>query len=358
MPTHAQLATRVKVLYRDYGNAKYCCPSFVKAFKFTLLKLVSLHADHDNRTQLERPPMPPLQVLRGPAYDAYKNRMQPFFLKVGATVSVHELNVPQTEVVANFLSGIKHPADRLYEKNYPAARYGRHAWENRLIALLLDYACNDYFPVSLSGLRLYQKKSMHHFLQGYAGRHKFRPPLPNHKKMFLNEYFQYRQRAQAFFDKVGFPVRVEYLTLPMIEALLNFMAGHKHPEKERYRKVFAASAVRPVDYFVSMYKPYENKRYPISVGQYHGKKKQITPLLFFKPGEDVSRWFPPPPSNKIKTGRTRLFLNYKVIFERLEIPVDPRVLPIAYIEAVLNYAEVTTAKQPSAGAEQRLLCAG
>lgn len=353
MPTHAQLATRVKRLYLDYGNPKYCCPSFVMASKGTLLRLVSLHAGYDNHTRCQRPPIPQLRILRGAAYDAYMNRMQPFFLKAGATVSVIDLNVPQTEVVANFLSGIKHPADCLYEKNYPSAGYGRRAWESRMIALLSDYACNDYFPVSLSGLRLVQKKSMHHFLKGYTGRLKFRPPLPNHKKMFMDEYFQYRQRAQAFFDKVGFPVRVEYLTLPIIESLLNFMAGYKHPEKERYRRVFATSAVHPVDYFVSMYKPYENRRYPISVGQYHGKKKQITPLLYFKPGEAVSRWFPPPPSNKIKTGRTRLFLNYEVIFDRLEIPVDPRVLPIAYIEAVLNYAEVATAGQPSAGAELR-----
>jgi hypothetical protein len=107
-----------------------------------------------------------------------------------------------------------------------------------------------------------------------------------------------------------------------------------------------------------MFKPYENHRYPISVGQYHGKRDQIIPLLYFKPADYVRRWFAAPSSNKIREGRTRLFLNYTVIFERLGITVAPEVLPIAYIEAVLNYAQSKMIEHFPDTAAQPVLRAG
>jgi hypothetical protein len=174
----------------------------------------------------------------------------------------------------------------------------------------------------------------------------------------MQDYFHYRQRAQDFFHQVGFPVRVEHLTLAMIEALLNFMVGDKHPDRERYRKVFMANTVQPVDFFIRRYKPYENRRYPISRGQYRGRKHQITPLLYFKPGEAVDRWFEPPPSNKIKKGRRRLFLNYRIIFERYGLTVDPAILPIAYSEAVLNYADALATPAGLDVARRSVLMAG
>jgi hypothetical protein len=293
-----------------------------------------------------------MQKLRGSEYDAYKSRMRLFFEEAGATVGVAELSVPQTEVVANFLAGIKNPGDHVYEKNYNAKELRRPDWENAITGVLAEYACKAYFPVSISALTAERKRSIGRFLSSYVRWKKIRPPLPKNKKLFLNDYYQYRQRAQMFFKEVGFPVGVEYLTLSMIEALLNFMVGHRHPDKERYRKVFAANAVSPVYYFVSMYKTFENRRYPVSVGQYHGEKETIRPLFSFTPIEWVQRWFAPPRSNKIKTGRSQLFLNYRVLFDRLGITVDPLVLPIAYIEAVLNYAHAV-AVTPSPVVDER-----
>ncbi|BBO83370.1 hypothetical protein DSCO28_39360 [Desulfosarcina ovata subsp. sediminis] len=59
--------------------------------------------------------------------------------------------------------------------------------------------------------------------------------------------------------------------------------------------------------------------------------------------EKINRWFPPPSSTKIKNKRTQLFLNYQVIFDQLGVPVDPVILPIAYIEAILNFAQMESA---------------
>ncbi|WP_155323608.1 hypothetical protein [Desulfosarcina ovata] len=119
--------------------------------------------------------------------------------------------------------------------------------------------------------------------------------------------YQYRKLAQSLFDKVGFPVGVEYLTLSMIEAPLNFMVGHQYPKMEQYKKVFAANSVSPVIHFVSMYKPYENKRYPISVGQYHGRKDQIRSLLFLPPWKKSTVGSPPPHQRKSKTNGPNCF---------------------------------------------------
>ena len=346
MCTHDQLATRVKTLYREYGNETYCRPSFIKVSKKTLQKLIQLHAEYDNRKVIPRPPTPPKQKPRGEACDAYKHRMQCFFQAVGCPVPVSELNVPQTENIANFLAGIRNPGNNLYEANLPTPRHQRPSGEDDTVDLLSEYACAAYFPLSLSGLRMDRRRHIGAFLRNYTCRQKIRPPLPKNRKLLLDDYYQYRRRAQAFFDKVGFPVAVEYLTLPMIEALLNFMVGNRHPRKEMYRKVFAANSIGPVSHFVAMYKPYENSRYPISVGQFHGKRKRIVPLLYFSPQEPAVRWFAPPPSTKIKNGRARLFLNYQIMFDRLGITVEPHRLPIAYIEAVLTFAEKKTASQP------------
>lgn len=347
MPTHGQLANHVKSLFREYRNDRYFRPSFTKASKRTLCELIRLHAGYDNRNVIPRPPTPSIPKPRGDLYDAYMRRMQCFFQAVGCTVSVRDLNVPQTEVVANFLAGIRNPDDEFYENNFSVSRRPRPTGDRFPLAVLSEYACRDYFPLSLSGLKREMKEKIHHFLKHYDCHQKIRPPLPKRRRLFLQEYYQYRERAQSLFDKVGFPVGVEYLTLPMIEALLNFMVGRKYPQREQYRKVFVANALSPVHHFVSMYKPYENENYPISVGQFHGSKNLIRPLLFFTPIEKVERWFPPPPSNKIKKGRSRLFLNYQVLFDRLGVPVDPGILPIAYIEAVLNYASIAAIEKPS-----------
>ncbi|BBO83649.1 hypothetical protein DSCO28_42150 [Desulfosarcina ovata subsp. sediminis] len=358
MPTHPQLAAEVTRRYRIYGNDQYCRPSFIKAAKATLLRLIRQHDEYDNKRQIRRPPAPIMRKLRGDLYDDYKNRMRAFFYGVGAVVSVDELNVPQTEVVANFLAGIRHPDNDFYERGCITTPGRCSDWENRLLTQLSDYACRDYFPVSLSGLCRDRKRAIHDFVTTYVCHEKFRPPLPKHKRIFLQDYYHYRCRAQAYFDQVGFPVGAQHLTLPMIEALLNFMVGHKHPSTQRYRKVFAANRISPVDYFVSMYKPYENSRYPLSTGQYHGPTHKILPLLHFQPREGIDRWFDPPRSTKIKKARTRLFLNYAVIFDRLAIPVVPGILPIAYIEAVLNYALATTASHRAGDAQRRFLRAG
>jgi hypothetical protein len=47
-----------------------------------------------------------------------------------------------------------------------------------------------------------------------------------------------------------------------------------------------------------------------------------------------------------------LFLNYRVLFERLGITVEPVTLPIAYIEAVLNYAQMAKVEKRAAFAER------
>jgi len=345
MSTHSQLASRVKNLYREYTNERYYRASFIKSSKKTLLALIRLQAEYDNRNVISRPPTPSMQKPRGAVYDAYMKRMQFFFKMVGCCVSVQDLNVPQTEAVVNFLAGIKNPGDGFYEKNFSTPRLQGSTLERQTLELLSEYACRGYFPVSLTGLSVERKEKIHRFLNRYECRQKIRPPLPKNKKLFLQDYYQYRERAQQFFDKVGFPVEAAYLTLPMIEALLNFMVGHRRPQEEQYRKVFAANSTSPVHHFVSMYKPYENSRYPITAGQYRGKRKAIRPLLYFSPEKKVERWFSPPESTKIRNGRTRLFLNYRVIFDRLDIPVNPSILPIAYAEAVLNFARITTAEK-------------
>ncbi len=337
MPTRAELVVQVTRLYREYANKTYYPPRFGRVKNKTLLQLIRLYGAYNNPGLVSRPPTPRMQVLHGSAYDEYKSRMARFYIDMGACVSVHELNVPQTEIVANFLSGIKHPPDKWYEANFEKIAPRSLSWENRLTRALKDYACAEYFPVSLSGLGKSDRKRIHTFIDCYAEKQRIRPPLPKQKKLFLDNYYQYRNRAQDFFDKIAFPVPVERLTLPLIEALLNFMVGRKHPKASTYQRVFAANTRRPVDYFVSMYKPYENPRYPITAGQYHGRKDEIVPLLYFKPGDAAERWFPPPASTKIKAGRRRLFMNYRVMFERLEIPVPPERLPIAYIEAIINY---------------------
>ena len=224
--------------------------------------------------------------------------------------------------------------------------------------ILKDYACEYYFPVRVTGLQAPVKKQMLEFLENHTCNKKIRPPLPKHQKISMVDYYQYRRRAQVFFGKVAFPVRVECLSLACIEALLNFMVNRKHPKKVTDQKVFAASTLLPVDYFISMYKPYEHKRFPITAGQYHGKKDNITPLLFFKPEEYVERWFEPPSSTIIKSGRKRLFLNYKVMFDRLGIDVATAVLPITYIEAVLNYANAVSARPVKEEAVQAVLQVG
>lgn len=339
MPTHSQLAAQVTACYWDYANHKYHKPQFKTAPKKVLLQLTHLYATYDNRSPVERPPVPTARLLKGEAYDHYKSRMRRYFSVAGADIALNLLNVPQTEAIANFLAGIKHPSDGLYEKTVRTDRLKSCPLGRRVCNILSDYACEAYFPVRLPILRAAQIKSILQFLENFTGRLKHRPPLPKHKKIFMNEYYQYRKRAQHSFDKVGFPVGVEYLNLGFIEALLNFMAGHRHPETERYRRVFGANEVRPVDYFVSMYKSCENGRYPISVGQYHGRKDDIVPLLYFKPTRFIQRWFDPPATNKIKAGRNLLFHNYGILFAQLGIEVSPTILPIAYIEAVINYAQ-------------------
>ena len=346
MPTRAELTVQVCRLYREYANATYCPPRFGRVKNKTLLKLIHLHGTYASPGLISRPPTPQKQVLHGNAYDEYKSRMQRFYIDVKAGVSVHELNVPQTEIVANFLSGIKHPPDQWYEANFEKIPPQSLSYEDRLKKVLSDYACAEYFPVSLSGLGKADKRRIYAFVERYEEKQRIRPPLPRQKKLFMDNYYQYRCRAQAFFNKVDFPVRTERLTLPLMEALMNFMVGNKYPKKEIYRKIFAANTRRPVDYFISMYKSYENPRYPISPGQYHGKKDEIVPLLYFKPGDTVERWFPPPASTKIKAGRRRLFLDYHVLFERLAVPMAPERLPIAFIEAIINYA-LAMAVEPS-----------
>ena len=231
MPTHSQLASRVKSLYRAYANERYYRPSFIKSSKKTLLALIRLHTEYDDRNVIARPPTPSMQKPRGAVCDAYMKRMQMFFQRVGCFVSVQELNVPQTEAVANFLAGIKKPDDDFYEKNFSTPRLQGSTLERRTFALLSEYACRDYFPVSLAGLSVERKEAIHRFVCRYECRQKRRPPLPKNKKLFLQDYYLYRERAQQFFDKVGFSVEAAYLTLPMIEALLNFMVGHRHPQK-------------------------------------------------------------------------------------------------------------------------------
>jgi hypothetical protein len=300
---------------------------------------VWLHDTHRNCSPLDRPPTPEARLLRHEVYDLYKSAMQRFFDRAGTGMSVAHLTVPQLEAVANFLAGIKHPGDECYRWKNTGSAKKNCADGRRIETILKDYACADYFPFSATGIRRAHRRPILAFLKGYRCTRRIRPPLPNHRKIFMQDYFHYRQRAQDFFHQVGFPVRVEHLTLAMIEALLNFMVGNKHPDKERYHKVFAASTVQPVDFFIKMYKPYESARYPIHRGQYRGRKHQITALLYFKPGEAVRRWFEVPRTNKIKKGRRRLFLNYRVLFERYGLTMDPAILPIAYIEAVLNYAD-------------------
>lgn len=355
MPTHSQLAQRIRQLYWDYANLSYRKPQFKTLSKNTLVKLEHLYRTYDNRTPIQRPPTPRMRILRNEVYDDYKACMQRFFSEAGAGLSVHTLNVPQTETVANFLAGIRHPADALYAGVAAMARSPRCRLDTRIETLLAEYACDYYFPAKAAGLRVDIKRRMLAFLESYSGRFKIRPPLPHQRRLFMEDYYQYRRRAQEFFDKVGFPVRVECFSLAMIEALLNFIAGNKHPDAATYRKVFTANAIQPVDFFVMRYKPYENSRYPISVGQYHGKRDQLIPLLYFKPADYVRRWFAPPSSTKIKAGRIRLFLNYTVFFERLGITVAPEVLPITYIEAVLNYAESMMVENiPDAAAQPAL----
>jgi hypothetical protein len=299
-----------------------------------------------------------MQVLRGEAYDEYKSRMEQFFIRAGAGISVYELSVPQTEIVANFLSGIKNPSNRSYCRNYQKPSTRQQPWERQLIATLRKYACADLFPVHLTGICKKDRRRIADFVAGHTVRQHIRPPLPKQKKLFLDNYYQYRKRAQDFFDKAAFPVPVERLSLSQIEALLNLMVGHKHPQKSMYQKVFTANAGRPVDAFIAMYKPYQNPRYPISPGQYHGRKDEITPLLYFRPVDTVTRWFPPPPSTKIKAGRLRLFLNYRVCFDRLGVPVAPERLPIAYIEAIINYAQSMPVQRHEKKAAVCLLRAG
>ncbi len=332
MPTHSQLAARVKAMYREYANLDTYTLQFNTVSKKKLSALAHLYHTYPNGAVSLRPPTPETRLLRDEALDEYKRQMQHFLSRSKVDLSILDLSVPQIEAVANFLAGIKHPAGNIRTKR-------KCVWGAKIDAVLKEYACNDYFPVKSSGLRLDHKKQILEFLKHFRCRHTLRPPLPNHRKMFMQEYFHYRRRAQSFFDQTEFPVGVEYLTLPLTEALLNFMVGHKYPEKRRYQRVFRASSMKAVDYFVAMYKSHENRRYPISVGQYHGTKNQITPLLYFKPVEKVCRWFPPPRTNKIQKERHRLFLNYQVMFHRLGISVDPWILPIAYIEAILNYAE-------------------
>jgi hypothetical protein len=317
------------------------------------LKLIALHDGYDLAAGMGRPPSPSQRILRETAYDDYKRRMHHFFQQAGTHVSAHELNVPQTEAVANFLVGRKRTILGPDATGVaPPNRY-RCALDGRIVAILSDYSCEVYFPVTVAGLCVAIKKQILNFLCTFSAPRKIRPPLPMHRKLFMNHYYQYRQRARTFFAKAGFSVAVEHLNLALIEALLNFIAGRKHPGAETYAKVFAANSVPPVNYFVAMYKAYENKRYPISVGQYHGRKNQITPLLYFRPVEHMERWFPPPVSNKIRNGRTRLFLNYRVMFERLGVPVAPEVLPIAYIEALLNYARAAAAPKVEESFEER-----
>jgi len=357
MPTHSQLAERACRLYWEYSNVRYYKLQFKTVSKRTLIKLIRLRTGYTSTTVIDRPPAPTMRILREEAYDDYKNSMQRFFSRLSIDIRVHELNVPQTEALANFLVGRKHPKDSFYEACY---KYAHPAADDRLTQLLAGYACDFYFPVRPAGLRRDTKDRVLNFLDSYTGRKTIRPPLPRSNKLFMVEYYQYRQRAQNFFDKIGFPFKADSFSLAMIEALLNFFSGNAHPDVETYRKVFAASAVRPVEYFVTKFKPYENQLYPISVGQYHGKKDQITPLLFFKPVEYIKRWFEPPASNKIQSRRRRrLYLNYRVIFERFGIQVDPNVLPIAYIEALLNFAQALAlsargTKQPSRKEKSRM----
>ena len=339
MYTNSQLADKVKRLYWDYANLNYWKPNFIMVSRKHLLDLIELRSSYKIDKPVERPPTPEKGKLLNEDYDLFKSRMRDFCLKVGVKVPLHALSIPQTDTIANFLAGIKHPPDELYPVLSATYSHHRCALERKIIALLSDYACNFYFPVRKTCLRVDSKKRMLHFLENYTCRKQIRPPLPKSKRLLMDDYYQYRQRAQIVFDKVGFPVGAEFISLPLIEALLNFMAGHKHPEKETYQKVFNTNIILPVNHFITKYKPYENSRYPISVGQYQGKRDQITPLLFFQPAEKVDRWFEPPVSNKIKAGRKRLFLNYTVMFDRLGINVSPSTLPIAYIEAILNYAE-------------------
>jgi hypothetical protein len=279
--------------------------------------------------------------------------MQQYFNRGETGLSVATMSVPQLEAVSNFIAGIKHPGDDFYSWERNRKLKPSQTMAARIDAILRDYACEFYFPVRSAGIRSDHKRAILSFLKHYRRQQRIRPPLPNHCKLFMESYFHYRQRAQVFFDEVGFPVKVEYLALAMIEALLNFMVGDKFPEKEGYRRVFIANRMRPVDFFIKMYKPYENPRYPISVGQYHGRRQEITPLLYFKPAVSVPRWFEPPNSTKIKQGRRRLFLNYRVIFNQYGLGVAPTMLPIAYVEAVLNYAQVYAAKQSGVIAVQR-----
>lgn len=352
MSTHTQLADQVQSLFWDYAYLRVYKPQFKTVPKETLLELIRLHRTFTSGSLPERPPTPLTRLLRHGAYDAYKQRMQRYFDRGGTDLSVACLSVPQLEAVTNYLAGVRHPDEDFYRweaerKRRSVSPDSGDALDARVDAILGAYACEFYFPVRSAGLHANHKRAILAFVEQYHCRHSIRPPLPNHCKIFMEAYYQYRRRAQEFFDKVGFPVKAEHLTLPVIEALLNFMVDDKAPDWKRYRKVFAAGRMRPVDFFVKMYKPCESPRYPISPGQYQGRKEEITPLLYFKPVDAVRRWFDPPASTKIKKGRRRLFLNYRVIFEQYGLEVAPTILPIAYIEAVINYAETRTAQRPA-----------
>ena len=151
-------------------------------------------------------------------------------------MSAHELNVPQTEAVANFLVGRKRTILGPDATGVaPPNRY-RCALDGRIVAMLSDYSCDVYFPVTVAGFVWRLKSRFSIFCAPFHPPGRSAPPLPMHRKLFMNHYYQYRQRAQEFFAKAGFPVAVEHLNLALIEALLNFIAGRKHPGPKPTRK--------------------------------------------------------------------------------------------------------------------------
>ncbi|MBT8341862.1 MAG: hypothetical protein HKP58_07335 [Desulfatitalea sp.] len=336
MATHAKLAAEAQRLYRDYANQKYFRIHFSSAKKRTIEDVIHLRNSYNPDDSIRRPSTPEKSSLHGDALDRYVDRIHQFFKRLGLAVRAAELNVPQLEAVTNFVAGIQYPRDDYYERNFVAVSRPSLA-EQRIIDTLSEYSCAAYFPVTYLRIPSGMKHGLLRFIENRPSRRP-RPPFPKSKKLFLSDYLQYRKRAQDFFDEIKLPIRAEALNLSLTEAIMNFISGFKHPEREMYERIFNANRLHPVDFFIKRYKPFENPCYPISRGQYHGRKHQITPLLYFTPTAFVDRWFAPPPSTKIKTARKRLFLNYRVMFERLGVPVDLAILPIAYIEAVLNYA--------------------
>jgi hypothetical protein len=346
-PTHSQLARMAQKLYWRHTNPTYYRVCFNQCKKKVIEQLIELYNGYRRTKSFQRPPTPTKKILRGEELDSYRQRIQTFYFYLGIPLHTTDLNVPQLEALTNYLANITNPSDSIYEANFQASTHKLTSVEQQIIGRLSDYTCKELYPVRTIRIPRHEQEKLLSFLKTHRPKKQIRPPLPKHKKLFLEDYYQYRHRAQEFFDKHGCRVNANTLNLSHIESILNFIADRKQPSIDAYERIFSANRLLPVDFFIKKYKPFENDRYPISKGQYHGNKNLLTPLLYITPLPSVSRWFAPPRTTKLKKGRNRLFLNYKVMFERLNLPVDPNCLPIAYIEAILNYSACHQNERPN-----------